>query len=324
MVPSKKVCLAILERMLAIRHFEGRVAELYGAGRLPGFVHLSLGGEAAAAAVCACLRVDDHIISTHRGHGHSIAKGADLKGMMAELFGKSTGLCKGKGGSMHIADARVGMLGANGIVGAGFPIAVGAGFSAQYRGTDQVTVCFFGDGASNHSTFHEGLNLASIWSLPVIFLCENNGWAISIRQSEHQRVENVADRASAYGVPGASVDGGDAIAVYEAMSEAVRRARRGKGPSLVECRIERWRGHFEGDPQAYRSKKENEVWRDKSRDPLERFKKTLLGRKLLTAAQFDQMEEEVRARIEEAVRFAEESPLPAAEAALEDLYAPRP
>lgn len=219
---------------------------------------------------------------------------------------------------MHIADVKKGMLGANGIVGAGLPIAVGSAFSAQYRGTDQVTVCFFGDGASNHSTFHEGVNLASIWDLPVVFVCENNGWAISIRQSEHQRVEKVADRASAYGIPGVTVDGNDAIAVYEAVSEAVRRARRRKGPSLIECRIRRWRGHFEGDPQVYRPKKELDACKEE--DPLEKFKEALLKRKVVTQKKYEEMEKEVLARIEEAVKFGEESPLPAAEAALEDLY----
>ncbi len=319
MKPTKTVFLQILEKMLTIRHFETRVEELYANGRLPGFVHLYLGGEAVGAATCACLREDDYIISNHRGHGHCIAKGADLNGMMAELYGKSTGLCKAKGGSMHVADTKVGILGANGIVGAGLPIAVGSAFSARYRKTDQVTVSFFGDGASNHSTFHEGINMASIWDLPVIFLCENNGWAISIRQSEHQMVDNIADRASAYGIPGATVDGKDATAVYEAVSAAVKRARQGKGPSLIECQIHRWKGHFEGDPQAYRPKKEMKAW--KEHDPLEKFKEDLLKRKVITQSKYEEMEKEVLARIDGAVKFGEESPTPAAEAALEDLYA---
>ncbi|MFQ6110797.1 MAG: thiamine pyrophosphate-dependent dehydrogenase E1 component subunit alpha [Nitrospinota bacterium] len=322
MEPDEKTCLRILETMLMNRHFELRVADLFAAGKLPGFVHLSIGGEAVAAGTGACLREDDYIITTHRGHGHCIAKGADIRRMMGELFGKRTGYCKAKGGSMHLADIGVGILGANGIVGAGFPIAIGSGVSSQYRGGDQVTVCFFGDGASNHTTFHECINLASVWDLPVLFVCENNNWAISLKQSEHQRVKNVADRASAYGIPGATIDGNDVIAVYETVGEAVKRAREGKGPSLIECRIHRWRGHFEGDPQIYRTKEEIDAGMEE--DPLKKFKELLIKRKVITEEKYKEMEKGVLSRIDEAVKFAEESPLPAAEEALEDVYVSYP
>ena len=234
--------------MKLIRDFEANASRLFAEGKIPGFVHLYIGEEAIATGVCAGLNDDDYITSTHRGHGHIIAKGGDIKYMMAELYGKATGYCKGKGGSMHIADANKGILGANGIVGAGHNIAVGAGLSAKYRGTDQVCVCFFGDGSTNQGTFHEAMNLASIWKLPVIFVCENNLYGISMHQSKHQAIQDVADRAVAYNVPGVIVDGNDVFAVYEAATEAVVRARAGQGPTLIECKTYRHQGHFEGDP----------------------------------------------------------------------------
>ncbi len=322
MEPDEKTCLAILEKMILNRHFELRVVDLFAGGKLPGFVHLSIGGEAVAAATCACLKEDDHIITTHRGHGHCIGKGADIRRMMAELFAKKTGYCKAKGGSMHLADIGVGILGANGIVGAGFPITVGSGVSSQYRGSGQVTVCFFGDGASNHTTFHESLNLASIWDLPVLFVCENNRWAISLSQPDHQKVKNVADRAAAYGIPGVTIDGNDVMAVYETVTEALKRAREGKGPTLIECHIHRWRGHFEGDPQVYRTKEE--IDEGMRQDPLKRFKEELIERKVITEKKYDEMEKEALARIDEAVKFAEESPGPSPEDALEDVYVSYP
>ena len=211
---AKEAMMDMYLRMVRIREFENKAQSLFAEGKIPGFVHLYLGEEAVATGVCECLRDDDYITSTHRGHGHIIAKGGDLKYMMAELFGKATGYCKGKGGSMHIADRDRGILGANGIVGAGHNIAVGAGLSASYRGTDQVCACFFGDGATNQSTFHEGLNMAAIWNLPVVFVCENNNYGISMSQARHQAIKDVSDRAAAYGMPGIAVDGNDVMAVY--------------------------------------------------------------------------------------------------------------
>jgi pyruvate dehydrogenase E1 component alpha subunit len=316
---EKEKLIWMYRQMVRIRQFETRVAELFAQGRIPGFVHLYIGEEATAVGACANLRQDDFITSTHRGHGHCLAKGGDMKLMMAELFGKETGYCKGKGGSMHIADVDMGILGANGIVGGGLSIAPGAGLSAKLRGTDQVTVCFFGDGASNQTTFHEGLNLASIWKLPVIFICENNQYGISLHQSKHQRIADVADRAVAYGIPGVVVDGNDVMAVYEAVAEAVKRARAGEGPTLIEAKTYRWRGHFEGDPTVYRSEKEVEEW--KQRCPIARFKKHLLEMGLASEADLAQIDAEVAEEVEAAVRFAEESPLPKPEEALEDVYA---
>ncbi|MBI1987171.1 MAG: thiamine pyrophosphate-dependent dehydrogenase E1 component subunit alpha [Nitrospinae bacterium] len=311
--------VGLLKTMLTIRNFELKLAELFAAGKVPGFVHLYAGQEAVAAGVCANLRRDDYITSTHRGHGHCIAKGGDLRRMMAELYGRAAGYCKGKGGSMHIADLDIGILGANGIVGGGLAIAPGAGLSARLRGTDQVVVCFFGDGASNQSTFHEGINMASIWRLPVIFVCENNLYGISTPQSRHQNIRDVSDRARAYGIPGVTVDGNDVIAVYEATREAVRRARAGEGPTLLECKTYRHRGHFEGDPMSYRTKEEMEEWR--RRDPVERFWGKLREMRLLTETDYAELDRQIRAQIDEAIRYAEESPLPDPAEMMEDVYA---
>jgi pyruvate dehydrogenase E1 component alpha subunit len=304
--------------MLKIRRFEEKVGELFAAGKIPGFVHLYIGEEAVATGVCAHLRKDDYITSTHRGHGHLISKGGDLKLMMAELFGKRTGYCKGKGGSMHIADVDLGILGANGIVGGGPPIATGAALAARYKGTDQVAVCFLGDGASNQGTFHEGVNMASIWKLPVIFVVENNMYGISLSQTRSMRVQDIADRAAAYDIPGFVVDGNDVIAVYEAAGEAIQRARAGEGPALIECKTYRYRGHFEGDPMIYRTREEEEMW--KAKDPIPRFEAKLKEMGVLTEAQAREINERIIAQVEEAVRFAEESPWPAPEEVLEDVY----
>ena len=318
MAIEKEKLLDMYTKMRTIRAFEGKVAELFAAGKIPGFVHLYVGEEAIAVGVCAHLRDDDYITSTHRGHGHLIAKGGDLKLMMAELFGKKTGYCKGKGGSMHIADVELGILGANGIVGGGIPIATGAGLSIKYRGTDQVVACFFGDGAANQGTFHEGLNMASIWKLPVIFVCENNHYGISFHQSKSMNVADIADRAAAYDIPGVVVDGNDVIAVYEAAEEAVKRARAGEGPTLIECKTYRHRGHFEGDPMVYRPKEEFEAWLEK--DPLPRFEAKLLEMGILTKEKIEQIEKDIEAKLEEAIKFAEESPFPAPEELTEDVY----
>ena len=307
------------KQMLKIRFFEEKVFDLYAQNLVPGTIHLYLGEEAVAVGVCSVLRKDDYITSTHRGHGHCIAKGAELKRTMAEILGKKTGYCKGKGGSMHIADFKIGMLGATAVVGAGLPIAVGAGLSIKLRGTDQVVTCFFGEGASNQGTFHESINMASIWKLPVIFVCENNLYAMGTRQSRVMAIENVADRAVAYRIPGVIVDGNDVLAVYEATEKAVERARKGEGPTLIECKTYRHKGHSRVDPAKYRPKEEVEEWLAK--DPIKRFKEKLLQTNTLTESEIQQIEKEVSDEIEEAVKFAMESPYPAPEEALEDVYA---
>lgn len=307
------------KRMLEIRFFEEKVFDLYAQNLVPGTIHLYLGEEAVAVGVCSLLKKDDYITSTHRGHGHCIAKGAELKRTMAEILGKKTGYCKGKGGSMHIADFKIGMLGATAVVGAGLPIAVGAGLSAKLRKTDQVVACFFGEGASNQGTFHESINMASIWKLPVIFVCENNLYAMGTRQSRVMAIENVADRAVAYGIPGVVVDGNDVLAVYEATEKAVERARKGEGPTLIECKTYRHKGHSRVDPAKYRPKEEVEEWLAK--DPIKRFKEKLLQTNTLTESEIQQIEKEVSDEIEEAVKFAMGSPYPAPEEALEDVYA---
>lgn len=304
--------------MLRIRKFETKAMNLFAEGSIPGFVHLYIGEEAVATGACANLREDDYITSTHRGHGHIVAKGGDLKYMMAELFGKETGYCKGKGGSMHIADASKGILGANGIVGAGQNIAIGAGLSAQYRGTEQVCICFFGDGSTNQGTFHESLNLASIWKLPVVFVCENNLYGISMSQHKHQAIQDVADRAIGYNIPGVAVDGNDVFAVYEAAKEAVKRARLGQGPTLIECKTYRHRGHFEGDPALYKPTEEEEEWLAK--DPIPRMEKFLLDNNILPEDGIEKVNKEIDKEIDEAVEFAENSPEPLPESAVEDIY----
>ncbi|HPP37323.1 MAG TPA: pyruvate dehydrogenase (acetyl-transferring) E1 component subunit alpha [Thermosynergistes sp.] len=319
MAIEKEKLLWMYRNMVTIRLFEERVAENFAAGKIYGFVHLYVGEEATATGVCANLRKDDYITSTHRGHGHLISKGGDLKLMMAELFGRKTGYCKGKGGSMHIADVELGILGANGIVGGGFPIATGAGLTAKYNGTDQVAVCFFGDGASNQGTFHEALNLASIWKLPVVFVNENNMYGISMSQKKSMNVPDVAARAAAYNVPGVVVDGNDVLAVYEAAGEAIKRARSGEGPTLLECKTYRYRGHFEGDPTVYRPKEEVEEW--KKRDPIPRFENELAKMGILAPDQAQTIKAEISKLIDEAVKFAEESPWPSPEEITEDVYA---
>ncbi len=316
---KKEKLVEMYRTMLAIRFFEEKVFELYAQNLVPGTIHLYLGEEAVAVGVCSVLRKDDYITSTHRGHGHCIAKGAELKRIMAEILGKKTGYCKGKGGSMHIADFKIGMLGATAVVGAGIPIAVGAGLSVKLNKTDQVVACFFGEGASNQGTFHEGINMASIWKLPVVFVCENNLYAMGTRQSRAMAIENIADRAVAYGIPGMVVDGNDVLAVYESTQKAVERARKGEGPTLIECKTYRQKGHSRVDPAKYRPKEEVNQWLTK--DPIKRFREKLLQTNVLTKVEIQQIEKEVSAEIEEAVKFAMDSPYPAPEEALEDVYA---
>ena len=313
--------MAVYRTMLRIRKFEERVEQLVLAGALSGFVHLYTGEEAIASGVCAALTDSDFITSTHRGHGHMIAKGGDLGLMMAELLGKETGYCKGKGGSMHIADLDLGILGANGIVGGGPPLAAGAGLAAWYKESTQVSVCFFGDGASNQGTTHEAMNLASVFGLPVVFVAENNQFAEYTRQSLHQNIESIAERASAYGMPGVVVDGNDVMAVYEATFEAVSRARAGNGPTLLECKTYRIKGHSMGDAEGYRTPEEVKEWLVDEKDPIKRYEGLLMSIGLVTAEGIEQMAGEIGAEIDEAVAFAEASPVPPTEALYTDVYA---
>ena len=319
MAVAKKELLDMYRIMVRIRRFEERVSQEFAAGNIPGSVHVYIGEEAVATGAIAHLRTDDYIMSTHRGHGHLIAKGGQTNRMMAELFAKKTGYCQGKGGSMHIADLDIGMLGAAGIVGSGIPIATGAGLSARLRGTDQVTICFFGDGASNIGRFHEGINLAAVWKLPVIFICENNLWAVSVPTSTSLAIDDIADRGVGYGIPGVVVDGQDAMAVYDTVGEAVARARKGEGPTLIEAKTYRYRGHFEGDAGTYRPKEEIEKWM--ARDPVRIFQEQLINTKGLTVKQAEEIDREILAEIDKAVQFAKESPFPEPEEALNNVYA---
>jgi TPP-dependent pyruvate/acetoin dehydrogenase alpha subunit len=306
------------ETMLTIRKFEERALKLFEENKLRGSVHLSIGQEAVAAAVGVMLNADDYITSTHRGHGHSIAKGARPDRAMAELMGKETGYCSGRGGSMHIADLEQGNLGANAIVGGGIPHAVGAALSAQMRGTRQVAVTFFGDGAANQGIFHESLNYAAIWDLPVIFICENNQYGMTIDSSTVTSVKDIATRAKAYDMPGEVVDGNDVLAMEKAVQKAVKRARDGKGPTLIEAKTYRWEGHWTGDPQVYRKRKEVDEW--KAKCPIIRFEKHLQEKGVMTAEEIETKHEEIHALIEEAVEFAFDSPEPDAATVLENVY----
>ncbi|MBI5445398.1 MAG: thiamine pyrophosphate-dependent dehydrogenase E1 component subunit alpha [Deltaproteobacteria bacterium] len=318
MTLEKEQLIQSFATMVKIRTFEENASRLFAGGKIPGFVHLYIGEEAVATGVCAALRVSDYITSTHRGHGHLIAKGGDIRLMMAELFGKRTGYCKGKGGSMHIADLDLGILGANGIVGGGPPQAVGAALACQYRGSDSIAVCFFGDGASNQGTTHEAMNLASCWKLPVVFVNENNRYGISCCIDKATAVENLSEKAAAFGMRSATVDGNDMVAVYEAASNAVRLAREGHGPTLVECKTYRHHGHFEGDPGFYRPAEEVEKWLAK--DPIPRFEQALLEAGMLTATEVAGIREKLKNEIEDAIRFAEESPFPETSEVTEDVY----
>jgi TPP-dependent pyruvate/acetoin dehydrogenase alpha subunit len=312
----------IYERMRLIRAFEDRAAEQFAAGQIPGFVHLYAGEEAIAVGVCAALADADLITSTHRGHGHCIAKGVDVKAMMAELYGKATGACNGKGGSMHIADVDKGMLGANGIVGAGGPLACGSGLMAKVKGTDQVTICFFGDGAAEQGTMHESMNLASIWKLPIVFVCENNGFAQTTPSHYHCAAADIADRATAYNMPGFAVDGTDLFAVYEAATEAIARARRGDGPTLIECKAFRYYGHFQGDNLSYYTDADRAS--QQARDPIEKFRKRVLERGLLTEQELAAVDAWAKESLDGAVKFAEESPYPTPEQVYTDVYVSYP
>ena len=310
--------LKMYETMRRIRMFDEAVRELFAAGELPGFVHVYVGEEAVASGVMLALNDDDYITSTHRGHGHCVAKGVDMAGMMAELYGRATGICKGKGGSMHIADVSKGMLGANGIVAGGTPIAVGAALSAQMRKSGQVAACFFGDGATNEGIFHESLNLASIWDLPCVFVCENNGYAQSTATCYAMNVEHLAERARSYNIPGVIVDGQDVIAVYRAAAVAVERARAGKGPTLLECKVLRFHGHYEGDADKYRTKQA--VADLRQRDPLKLFTENVAPAAGIKSGQLTEIDHRVADELEKAKAFARSSPTPAPEDCLTDVY----
>jgi acetoin:2,6-dichlorophenolindophenol oxidoreductase subunit alpha len=305
---ARETALSLYRTMATIRSFEERVAREFRTGEVPGFVHMYIGEEGVAAGVCANLRDDDFITSTHRGHGHAIAKGCDLNAMMAEIYGRETGLCKGRGGSMHVADFSRGMIGANAIVGGGIALATGAALSAQVRGSGQVAVAFFGDGAANQGILHESLNLAAIWSLPAVYVCENNGFAESTPAAYSTSVDDIAVRGAAYGIPGVVVDSRDVLAVYEVAREAVERARRGDGPTLVEAKTSRIRGHFEGDPELYRDDDERREAAD--RDPLPRLRERLLGDGLAAEADLEAMHADILAAVEAAIEYAKGSPWP--------------
>ena len=311
----------MLRTMQLIRRFEERASRDYLDDKIYGVVHCYIGEEAVAVGVCSALREDDQIISTHRGHGHCIAKGADINRMMAELYGRETGYCKGKGGSMHIADFDIGMLGANGIVAGGIPIITGAAFAAQLRGAGSVAVCFFGDGASNAGSFHESINIAASWNLPIIYVCENNLWAVNTPSKASMPIDDIATRATAYGIPGIVVDGNDVLAVREVATEAVNRARNGEGPSLIECKTYRHRRHTERATQPD-ARPHNEVSEWMEKDPIDRLKMALNTQQgQLTDSEWEAMDQEIIKLVDTAVTFAATSPFPPVEAAGEDVFA---
>jgi acetoin:2,6-dichlorophenolindophenol oxidoreductase subunit alpha len=305
-------------QMLRLRRFEETVAALFAEGKLPGFIHAAVGQEAVPVGVCAHLRQDDYITSTHRADADFLAKGGSMNGLMAELFGKAGGCCRGKGGSMHVAEFAQGIIGANGIVGAGLPIANGLALAAQMQGAGQVTVAFFGDGATNQGAFHEAINLAAVWNLPIVFVCSNNLYGQSTPQSVHQKIKDIALRADSYGIPGITIDGNDAMDVFHVAGEMLHRARSGGGPSIVECKTYRWLGHYVGDSAEYRPDDELEIW--KARDPISNLRTRMLFNQEVTEGDLEEVEMRVQQEVAEAVRFAQESPAPPAEWAYEDVF----
>ena len=315
-----EVLLGLHQRMVRIRLFEEEAGKLMEGGRMPGFLHLYVGQEAVAAGVMATLRADDVITSTHRGHGHAVAKGADLRYMYAELFGKTTGYCKGRGGSMHINDLSIGMLGANGIVGGGIPHALGAALAAAYKGQDSVAVPFFGDGATNIGAFHESANLAAVMQLPVVFVCENNGYSEFTPQERHMLLKDVADRAAAYGMPGETVDGMDAVAVYLAARRLVARARAGEGPALLEAKTYRYYDHqgVKGLRIPYRTQEEIDTW--KERDAITSLEQRVVDAKVAAREGLDKVWADTREEIAAAIKFAEQSPDPDPADMLDNVY----
>ncbi|WP_353948235.1 thiamine pyrophosphate-dependent dehydrogenase E1 component subunit alpha [Sporolactobacillus sp. Y61] len=311
---------AMLRNMLLIRRFEETLKKLYQQGKIHGTMHLCIGQEATATGACAALTIEDKITSTHRGHGHCIAKGADVKRMMAELLAKETGYCKGKGGSMHIADLEIGNLGANGIVAAGLPLGTGAALTSKMKKLGYVVLCFFGDGASNEGAFHESLNLASIWKLPVIFFCENNLYAMSGSVKEMVNIKHISERGTAYGIPGITINGNDLIEVVKTTEAAVARARSGGGPTLIEAQTYRWEGHSRSDARKYRTRAEEKEWK-MDRDPIVLFKNQLTRNKTMSEDEFGQLNDEVNQLMVEAVTFAEQSHHPDLNALTEDVFA---
>ena len=309
--------------MMTVRAFEETAGKNFYKGQIPGFIHLSTGQEGTSVGVCAALKDTDYIGTTHRGHGHIIAKGVDLNRMMAELYGRVDGFCRGKGGSMHVFDKAKGVLGANGIVGGGIPIVTGGALSAKLEGKGRVAVVFFGDGASNEGAFHEAVNLAAVWKLPIVYVCENNQYGEFTPNTEASAVKSIAQRAAAYDIPGVSVDGNDIEAVHAEATKAVARAREGKGPTLLECMTYRWHGHFHGEEamlgeKGYRAKDEIEKW--KSLCPIARYKKKLVESGAATQAEIDAIEKAAQADVDAAVEFAKKSALPQPEDALQDVY----
>lgn len=316
---SKDLLKTFYYKMYKIRRFEETVEKYFLDGEIPGFIHLYIGEEAIATGVCTLLDKNDYIASTHRGHGHTIAKGADLNRVMAEIFGKKTGSCKGKGGSMHIADFSVGMLGANGVVGGGYNLAAGAALAIKKQKRDNVSVVFFGDGASNRGTFHEAMNLASVWKLPLIFVCENNQWASTTPYRTSTSVEDISLRAIGYNMERKIVDGNDVFDVYEGFKEALNYVKSGKGPYFIEAKTYRIKGHFVGDPELYRTKEEvQKVFREN--DPIKRFEEKVLGENLLDEVELKEIKDRVEIEIEEALKFAFESEYPEPHELYEDLY----
>jgi TPP-dependent pyruvate/acetoin dehydrogenase alpha subunit len=315
---EKEKYAELYESMLRIRRFEETAIDVFSTGKIPGFIHSYIGEEAIAAGVCGALEPTDQITGTHRGHGHCLAKGMHMDRMMAELYGKATGYNKGKGGSMHIADFSMGVLGCNGVVAGGIGMATGAAFGNQIKGNGQVVACFFGDGAMNRGPFHEAVNIASVWSLPIVYVVEANGWGISCSTKSAINLTDLSERAKAYGIPGVNLDGYDVLAIYEVAEVAVARARRGEGPSMLVCNAPRMRGHEEGDPQLYRLKEDIE--QAKRNDPLPRYCSFLLNNEILSEEELKDIDERVEAEVKAATQFADESPYPAPEQALEDLF----
>ncbi|MGE3594146.1 MAG: thiamine pyrophosphate-dependent dehydrogenase E1 component subunit alpha [Dehalococcoidia bacterium] len=315
--------LDLYRRMLRIRSFEETAEKLHAKGEIAGSLHCTPGQEAAAVGACAALGIDDYMVGTHRSHGHIIAKGASLQRLMAELFGRRTGVCKGKGGSMHLSDFRIGSLGETSIVGSGFPVAVGAALGTQLKGEDRVTLCFFGDGASNEGTFHESMNLAAIWRLPVIFFCENNGYGVSTPASQVVAVADVASRAAGYGMPSAIVDGQDVQAVYQAVAAAVRVARRGGGPTLIEAKTYLYAEHSANMGRTFRQRSAEEIAYWNARDPI-RLQRSMMLASSVEEQAIAEVDSQVAAEINDAVNFARQSPYPEPDEAYTDVYAHRP
>ncbi|TCP54028.1 pyruvate dehydrogenase E1 component alpha subunit [Tamaricihabitans halophyticus] len=318
LVKDAETATSALTTMWTIRRFEEAVDDLFARGLMHGTMHLSIGQEAVPTGACLALREGDYITSTHRGHGHCIAKGAQLDRMMAELLAKETGYCRGRGGSMHIADVATGNLGANGIVAGGVPIAAGAGLAVKMRGQSHAVLSFFGDGAVNEGAWHEGVNLAAIWDLPVVFVCENNKYGMSMSVNRASKVDNLADRAAAYGIPGVTVDGNDPQEVHDAVDEAVERARAGNGPSLIEAVTYRWKGHSKSDKNLYRSREEIDSWREQ--DPITRFETAVLHQQTLTESELAACRDAARDAVRAAIRTANAAPDASADELLSAVY----